>query len=309
MEARIRAIYDEHQGRYGYRRITAALSSSLEVPINHKCVQRLMQVMGLRALIRAKKRSRHVPGVSDEHVPNVLQRDFCATAPNQKWTTDVTEFNVNGHKLYLSACMDLYNGEIIAHRMARRPVFELVSGTLKAALSRIRSAAELIVHSDQGWHYKMQPYRAMLARRGVKQSMSRKGNCFDNAAIESFFGTLKAEYFRLAAPTSIDALEEGCMITSTTTTTSASSSGCRDSVRWSIGREAPPDRRHCDRPTSGGQFKPGAIQRAMMSQTRAERKRIENSCSASMPLASARWHQAIRSATSCSRDCEVLSHI
>ncbi|MHC6083255.1 IS3 family transposase [Ralstonia solanacearum] len=209
MQAKIRAVYDEHKGRYGYRRITAALCSSMAEPVNHKCVQRLMQKMGLRALIRAKKRSRHVPGMSDAHVPNVLQRDFTATAPNQKWATDITEFNVDGHKLYLSACMDLYNGEIVAYRMARRPVFELVSSTLEAALSRTRCAAELIAHSDQGWHYKMPPYRAMLARRGVKQSMSRKGNCFDNAAIESFFGTLKAEYFHLAEPRSIDTLEAG----------------------------------------------------------------------------------------------------
>lgn len=150
METRIRAVYDEHKGRYGYRRITAALCNSMAEPVNHKCVQRLMQKMGLRALIRARKRSRHVPGVVDAHVPNVLQRDFYATAPNQKWVTDVTEFNVNGHKLYLSACMDLYNGEIIAHRMARRPVFELVSSTLQAALSRTECASELIVHSDQG---------------------------------------------------------------------------------------------------------------------------------------------------------------
>lgn len=168
-----------------------------------------MQKMGLRALIRAKKRSRHVPGMSDEHVPNVLQRNFFAKAPNQKWVTDITEFNMNGQKLYLSACMDLYNGEIIAHRMARRPVFELVSGTLGAALSRSKCTAELTVHSDQGWHYKMQPYRAMLARCGITQSMSRKGNCFDNAAIESFFGTLKAEYYHLAKLDDIDALEAG----------------------------------------------------------------------------------------------------
>lgn len=147
--------------------------------------------------------------LSDVHVPNVLQRDFCATAPNQKWATDVTEFNLNGHKLYLSACMDLYNGEIIAHCMARRPVFELVSSTLRLALLRTRCATELIVHSDQGWHYKMHPYRAMLKRHGVKQSMSRKGNCFDNAAIESFFGTLKTEYYHLATPDGIEALEAG----------------------------------------------------------------------------------------------------
>lgn len=100
MEPRIRAVYDEHKGRYGYRRITAALCNSMAQPLNHKCVQRLMQKMGLHAVIRAKKRSRHVPGISDAHVPNVLERDFYAAAPNQKWVTDVTEFNVKGQKLY-----------------------------------------------------------------------------------------------------------------------------------------------------------------------------------------------------------------
>lgn len=209
MQGRIRAVYDKHKGCYGYRRITATLSKSTAKPVNHKCVQRLMQKMGLRALIRVKKRLRGVPGVSDVHVPNVLQRDFYATAPNQKWATDITEFNVNGHKLYLSACIDLYNGEITAHRMARRPVFELVSSTLWAALSRSECTAELIVHSDQGWHYKMQPYRTMLARRGVTQSMNLKGNCLENAVIESFFGTLKAEYFYVVTIEDIEALEAG----------------------------------------------------------------------------------------------------
>ncbi len=80
------------------------------------------------------------------------------------------------------------------------------------ALSQSKNTTGLTVHSVQGWHYKMQPYRTMLARRGVKQSMSRKGNCFDNAAIESFFGTLKAEYFHLAAPNSLDALEAGVQL-------------------------------------------------------------------------------------------------
>lgn len=209
MEANIRAVYDEHKGRYGYRRIAVALRSSMAKPVNHKCVQRLMQKMGLRALIRQQKRSRKVSGTSDEHVPNVLRRDFSATAPNQKWVTDITEFNVNGHKLYLSACMDLYNGEIIAYRMARRPVFELVSGTLQAALSQLKSTTGLTVHSDQGWQYKMQPYRSLLACSGVTQSMSRKGNCFDNAAIESFFGTLKTEYFHLETLDNLDSLEAG----------------------------------------------------------------------------------------------------
>ena len=115
-----------------------------------------MQKMGLRALIRAKRSNRYVPAVSDLHVPNVLKRNFFTKAPNEKRATDTTEFNVNGQKLYLSACMDLYNGEIIAHRMARRPVFDLVASTLYVALSRTKDITGLTVHSDQGWHYKMQ---------------------------------------------------------------------------------------------------------------------------------------------------------
>lgn len=115
--------------------------------------------------------------MSDVLVSNVLQRNFIASAPNQKWVTDVTEFNLNGHKLYLSACLDLYNRQIIAHRMARRPVFELVSGNLDAALSSCVHTGDLTVHTDQCWHYKMQPYRTMLARHGVTQSRSRKGTC------------------------------------------------------------------------------------------------------------------------------------
>lgn len=209
MKTRICAVYAEHKGRYGYRRIAAALCNSMAQPVNSKRVQRLMQQMGLRSLIRAKRRYRHTQGPSDVHVPNVLQRDFHAETPNQKWATDITEFNINGQKLYLSACMDLYNGEIVAHRMARRPVFELVSGTLELALSQSKNTTGLTVHSDQGWHYKMQPYRAMLAHRGVTQSMSRKGNCFDNAVIESFFGTLKAEYYHLAKFDGVGALEAG----------------------------------------------------------------------------------------------------
>ena len=114
-----------------------------------------------------------------------------------------------GQKLYLSACMDLYNGEIIAHRMGRRLVFDLVASTLDLALSRLKDTNELTLYSDQGWHYKMQPYRSMLARRGVTQNMSRKGNCFDNAVIESFFGTLKVEYFHLATLDDLHDLEVG----------------------------------------------------------------------------------------------------
>ena len=96
------------------------------------------------------------------HVPNVLKRDFHATAPNQKWMTDIAEFNVKRQNLYLSACMDLHNGEIIAHRMATHLVFDLVPCTLQAAFRRVEAAEGLVVHLEQGWQCKMQPYRAML---------------------------------------------------------------------------------------------------------------------------------------------------
>ncbi len=96
IKAQICAIYTEHKGRYGYRRIAAALCNALAQPVNHKRVQRLMQQMGLRSLIRAKRRYRRPHGLSDVCVPNVLQRDFCATISAQKWVTDITEFNVKG---------------------------------------------------------------------------------------------------------------------------------------------------------------------------------------------------------------------
>ena len=104
IEPGIRAIYEDQKGRYGYRRITEALCKSMTEPVNHKCVQWLIQKMGLRAVIRAKRRSRHAPGISDAPVPIVLERDFCAAAPNLKRATDVTEPNVNGRTLYLPAC-------------------------------------------------------------------------------------------------------------------------------------------------------------------------------------------------------------
>jgi putative transposase len=209
MEPKIRTVYDEQKGCNRPRRITATLCHSMVEPSNHKCVQRPMQKMELRTLIRAKKRSWRVPGVRDLRVPNVLQRNSLAGAPNQKWVTDITEFKVNGHKLYLSACIDMYNSETIAHCMARHHLFDLVSGSFGAVLSRAGHTRELTVHLDQGWHYKMQPYRAMLARCGVTQSMSHKGNYFDNAVVESFFSTLKAEYFYLTTIESIEALEAG----------------------------------------------------------------------------------------------------
>jgi putative transposase len=207
IKAKIQAVYAEHRGWYGYRRVTAAIRRDGQL-VNHKTVQRLMSEMGMKSRVRAKK-YRSYRGELGEAAPNSLNREFTASQANQKWVTDVTEFSVAGKKLYLSPVMDLYNGEIVAYENSRRPGFSLVMNRLKKAVRKCRGMDGPLLHSDQGWHYRMQPYRAALARYGMKQSMSRKGNCFDNAATESFFGTLKAEYFHLSKFEDVEQLNAG----------------------------------------------------------------------------------------------------
>lgn len=206
LKKNIRAIYHQHKGRYGYRRVTYALRN-LGITINHKFVLRLMQVMGLKSRIRAAK-YRSYQGQIGKIADNVLQRKFKADKPNQKWATDVTEFNVCGEKLYLSPIIDLFNGEIIAFQTQRRPQFELVKDMLKKAINRLKPNENPILHSDQGWQYQMRHYQQQLKQHGLIQSMSRKGNCLDNAVIESFFGILKSECFYGEKFKSVDELEQ-----------------------------------------------------------------------------------------------------
>lgn len=104
----------------------------------------------------------------------------------------MTEFNVRGEKLYLSPVLDLYNGEIVAYQMARRPLFDMVGTMLEKAFGWLKQSDKPILHSDQGWQYQMAVYRRLLENRSITQSMSRKGNCYDNAAMESFFGTAQS---------------------------------------------------------------------------------------------------------------------
>ena len=207
LKERITAIFDAHKGRYGYRRVTAAVRQ-LGQKVNHKTVQRLMVEMGLKSLVRPKK-YRSYKGDAGRLAPDLLRRQFAAEAANQKWVTDVTEFNVAGEKLYLSPVMDLFNGEIIAFETARRPVFKLVEGMLNKALDQLNSNERPILHSDQGWHYQMPAYQRRLQARDIAQSMSRKGNCLDNAAMESFFAVLKSEFFHPNRFDSIQSLKDG----------------------------------------------------------------------------------------------------
>lgn len=174
--------------------------------INHKTVQRLMGVLGLKSVVRPKK-YRSFKADIGLAADNLLDRQFEADTPNQKWVTDVTEFNVEGNKLYLSPILDLYNGEIIAYETSRRPVFEMVRSMLTKSLAKLLPLEKPMLHSDQGWQYRMSQYKSALSKRGMVQSMSRKGNCHDNAAMESFFAVLKSELFYLKKFSSIDELE------------------------------------------------------------------------------------------------------
>lgn len=200
-------IQERNKGRYGYRRITATLCQEGHL-VNSKKVRRLMGEMNLKCTVRAKKYKSY-RGLMDEASPNIMKREFAADQPNQKWVTDVTEFKVAGEKLYLSPVLDLYNGEIVAYQMDKRPRYALVGTMLERALEKLPADNKPMLHSDQGWHYRYPDYRQRLKEAGLEQSMSRKGNCLDNAAMESFFGTLKSEYFYREKFESVDQLCAG----------------------------------------------------------------------------------------------------
>lgn len=189
----IRDVFERHRGRYGYRRVTVAIRN-LGQQVNHKTVQRLMGVLGIQSLVRPKK-YRSFKGEVGQAAAHTLQREFQASGANQKWVTDVTEFNVGGERLYLSPVLDLYNAEIVAFETSTRPAFDLVSSMLKKALATLQPHDKPMLHSDQGWQYRMPAYQRQLRERGLAQSMSRKGNCLDNAPMESFFAVLKTELF------------------------------------------------------------------------------------------------------------------
>lgn len=206
IKVQIHKIYHAHKGRLGYRRITLYLNREGTL-INHKTVLRLMGEMRLKSLIRIKKYKSY-RGNLGKIAPNILNREFKADGPAQKWATDVTEFKVKGKKLYLSPIIDLFNQEIISYEITDRPVFKGVMDMLKKALPQAKSPSQLVLHSDQGWQYQMEKYQQSLKANGITQSMSRKGNCLDNAVIENFFGTLKSELFYLNEYESTDQLKK-----------------------------------------------------------------------------------------------------
>ena len=198
----IAAIFHENKGRYGYRRITDELRKR-NIPLNHKTVQRLMRELGLVCRVRMKK-YRSYRGEKGETADNLLNREFTAEKPNQKWVTDVTQFRLFGQKLYLSPILDLYSGDIVSYTISESPNLQMVTTMLEQAFEKIPDKTNLILHSDQGWHYRHKQYHRMLTEKGIRQSMSRKGNCLDNSVMENFFGHLKSELLYLQEFNSIE---------------------------------------------------------------------------------------------------------
>ncbi len=187
----IKSIFHEHKGRYGYRRVTSEMRNRGFV-INHKTVQRLMGEMCLKSKIR-RVRYCSYRGDIGKTAPNIIARDFTAEAPNRKWATDVTQINICSVKLYLSPILDMFNGEIISYNISRIPNLEQIYDMLDKAFDKFDNLDGLILHSDQGWQYQHYGYRKRLEERNIRQSMSRKGNCLDNAMAENFFGIMKSE--------------------------------------------------------------------------------------------------------------------
>ena len=155
-----------------------------------------MKQLGLVCHVRMKK-YRSYKGQIGKIAPNLLNRDFYAEKPNQKWVTDVTEFHLFGEKLYLSPILDLCSSDLVSYTISDRPVLQMVTSMLEKAFVKIPDTTDLILHSDQGWHYQHKQYQQMLKQKGIQQSMSRKGNCLDNAVMENFFGLLKSELLYL----------------------------------------------------------------------------------------------------------------
>lgn len=190
---KIKEIFINNKERYGYRRITLELKNQGYI-VNHKKVQRLMSKLNLVPIVRKKRKYSSYKGTVGKIADNLIERNFDAEAPQEKWYTDVTEFNLRGNKLYLSPILDGFNQEIISYNISTSPNLDQINDMLNKAFDN-RNLEGLIFHSDQGWQYQHQSYQQRLKNKGIRQSMSRKGNSMDNGLMENFFGILKSEMF------------------------------------------------------------------------------------------------------------------
>lgn len=201
----IRQVYEKRR-IYGYRRVAVVLRRQTGEQLNRKRIQRLMRLMGLRSVVRRK----HYPSFQATGytgaVANRVARAFSASSPGQKLVTDITYFFVGQKRYYLSAVLDLYNRQIVAHAHGRHPDMSLVLGTLNRLATAAGSLKGAILHSDQGGQYTATAYRKALEKMEIVPSMSRKATPLDNAVMESFFGHLKCEAIYTMCPGTIEEL-------------------------------------------------------------------------------------------------------
>ena len=190
----ILAIFSQQKGRYGYRRVLMILRSR-GYSLNHKTVQKLMKSLGLKGKQRKNDKYHSYKGQVGKVADNHLNREFYADKPFEKLTTDVTQFKIGDEKVYLSPVMDLFNREIISYSVSFSPNLWQIREMLDGLFAKLPADATPLFHSDQGWQYQHAEYQRLLAEHNIKQSMSRKGNCMDNGAMENFFGRLKVEMF------------------------------------------------------------------------------------------------------------------
>lgn len=180
----IKSIFDENKRRYGVRRVHQELINR-GYRVNHKRVQRLMHESGLAGK-RPKEKYHSYTGEVGKIADNIINRDFSTTSPLQKWTTDVSQFNFSWGKCYLSPVLDMNTNEIISYDLSKSPNLEQITRMLNKAFEKFPSIEGLIFHSDQGWQYQHAYFRNTLQEHGIIQSMSRKGNCYDNCIMETF---------------------------------------------------------------------------------------------------------------------------
>ena len=190
---KIQEIFNCNKGRYGVRRVHKELVNR-GYNVNHKRVQRLMHDMKLFGK-RPKEKYHSYKGEVGKIADNVINRDFSTTRPLEKWTTDVSQFNFSWGKCYISPILDMNTNEIISYDLSLHPNMEQIHRMLDNAFEKFPTVNGLIFHSDQGWQYQHVEFRNILKEHGVIQSMSRKGNCYDNCIMETFFGRLKNEMY------------------------------------------------------------------------------------------------------------------
>ena len=197
----IRQCHEGTDHTYGYRRIGLWLDRR-GYHVNHKKIYRIMQKCGLFSEVRRKRKYQQM---SDQlhRYPNLLNREFTANRPNEKWVTDISYISTKQGTLYLSVIRDLFDNSIVAYKTGTEQTINLVLQTVHSAQVKEAVAAELQLHSDQGFQYTSHAYFALTRDYGITPSMSRRGNCYDNAMAENFFGILKAECLRRHKPQSI----------------------------------------------------------------------------------------------------------